>query len=188
MRPFFEQLGCKAALPLDDPNIIEGMHKDRVGFLLELPGLRDSIVKGGAHHHEIEPLAAVVPHAVYLQLRRGGRHEDRPPHLQLPATVGDPLRVVSGTRCHHPSRLLLLCQVSESSGSAADLETSDRLQVLSFEIDVGLVLCGKVGRALQRRMLHNLLVLSIGLVNSGRRDQLTFPVRVGKDGIVAHYL
>ncbi len=132
MRPLLEQFRCEAALPLDDPNVIEGVHEDGVCFLLELPGLRDRIVKGGADHHDIEPLASVVPHAVYLQLRRGRRHEDRPPHPQLPATVRNPLRVVSGTGCHHPSRLLLLRQVSESSGSAADLETSDRLQVLSF--------------------------------------------------------
>lgn len=188
MRPFFEQLGCKAALPLDDPNIIEGMHKDRVCFLLELPGLSDRIVKGGADHHDIEPLAAVVAHAVYLQLGRGGRHEDRPPHPQLLATVSDPLSMVSGTRRHHPARLLLLCQVSESSGSTANLETSDRLQVLSFEIDVGLVLCGEVGGALERRMLNNLLVFSIGLVYPVGGDQLALPVGVRMDRIVAHSL
>ena len=109
-----------------------------------LSGLSDSIVKGGADHHDIQPLSTVVPYAIYLQLGCGGRHEDRPPNLQLLAAVCDPLGVVAGTGGDYSSCFFLFGEVAEGGGCASDLETADGLQVLSFEVDVGLVLCRKI--------------------------------------------
>ena len=152
------------------------MQEDGVGLLLELPGLGHGVVEGGAHHHDLQPLAPVVPHAVDLELGRGGRHEDGAAHPQPLAAVGDALRVVARARSHHTPPLLLLAQVPKSSGRPPDLEAADRLQVLPLEVDVGPVLGGEVGRPLQRRVLDDLLVLAVGLVDAGRRDHLALSV------------
>ena len=143
--PFFQYLSCESALPLDDIDIVKGMYKDSISFLAEFKAGSHSVIKGSPDKLDIEPLPAMMPHVVYLDFGSSRRHEDRTLYLEFVATIGYPLGVVACTRGHHSSFALLLAHVAESSRRPAQLETSHHLQILSFEVNVRLVLFGQIG-------------------------------------------
>ena len=172
MRPLLQQLGSQSPLTLDHADIVKRMQKDRIVLLLELASLSHRIIKRSPHHHDLQPLPTMVPHAIDLQFRSSGRHEDRTPNFQLLAAIGNPLRMIARTGSDHSSCLLLLAQVPEGSRSSSNFETTNSLQILPLEVDISLILGRQVGRTLERSVLHDFFVFTVGLVDASGRHQL----------------
>ena len=85
-------------------------------------------------------------------------------NLKKTTTICDSLGMVASTGCGNPSFSLLLGESSKCGGCTSDFETSDWLEVLSFEKDVGFVLFGEKSRLLQLSMGYYRLIFAIGLI------------------------
>lgn len=86
----------------------------------------------------------MVSYHVKLELGCGGWHEYRPSNLEFAAAVGDALCMVACAGSDNSSFALLWVEVAEGGGCTSEFEASYGLQILSFKINVGLVLFGEV--------------------------------------------
>lgn len=84
------------------------MDENCISLFLEVICSSHSIIEGHPNQSQIQPLASMIPHTVYLQFGRNLRHKNGAFNFELVAAVGDPLCVVARARSHNSSCFFLL--------------------------------------------------------------------------------
>ena len=100
-----------------------------------------------------------------------GGHENGAFNFEEAAAVGNSLGMVAGTCGDDSSLFLLLGQFAEGGGGSSHFKTSDWLEILSFEVDIGFVLFREEGGFLKFGFSDDRFIFAVGLVDLVGWDQ-----------------
>lgn len=137
--PVLQNFAGHSSLPLNNTQVVKGVYENCIRFLPEIVGGRNSIIKGNPNQTKIQPLASVVPYAVYFQFGSNLWHEDGALNFEFVTAVSNALSVITRTCCHYSSCLLFFSQIEESSPSPSQFKAPNVLQILSFDEYIRLI-------------------------------------------------